>query len=134
MEDISLDSLVPTQSNYLTKDEVGEEGKNLTIAGFKMEEVGQGPDSDTRCIMGFVEDVKPMVVNKTNMNRLKHITGAQTTGQARGKTINVYNDPMVEFGGKMTGGIRIRQATTQPAPNVMDPNDSIPFMRRMDLV
>ena len=116
MQDIKLDDLVPTTSIYLTKDDVGEQGMNLTIAGFKIETVGKGDDADQRAIMGFTEDVKPMVVNKTNMNRIKHITGAETTGQARGQQVNVYNDPMVEFGGKLTGGIRIRQVT-QPAAN-----------------
>lgn len=131
MQDIPLDSLVPTQSEYLTKEDVGETGMNLTIAGFKMDMVGKGDDADQRCIMAFAEDVKPMIVNKTNMNRIKHITGAQTTGQARGKVINVYNDPMVEFGGKLTGGIRIRNATTppDPAPAQASANDmgDVPF-------
>jgi len=127
MEDISLDSLVPSQSEYLTKDDVGEQGLNVTIAGFKMAEVGRGQDADMRCIMSFQEGVKDMVVNKTNMARLKHITGAETTGQARGKQVNVYNDPMVEFGGKLTGGIRIRPVTAT-APEMAPPvDDSIPF-------
>ena len=99
---------------------------NLTIAGFKIDMVGQGKDQEQRCIMGFQEDVKPMIVNKTNMGRLKHITGAETTGQARGKVINVYNDPMVEFGGKLTGGIRIRQATQAPQGQGFD-DSSVPF-------
>ena len=129
MQDISLDSLVPTQSEYLTKDDVGETGINLTIAGFKMATVGKGEQADERCIMGFVEDYKPMVVNRTNMNRIKHVTGAETTGQARGKRINVFNDPMVEFGGKLTGGVRIRPATDSappPAAEVFFDQD-IPF-------
>lgn len=131
-QDVSLDSLVPSESNYLTKEDVGEAGKNLTIAGFKIDTVGKGENAEQRCIMGFQEaDVKPMVVNKTNMRRIKHVTGAETTGQARGKRVNVYNDPMVEFGGKLTGGIRIRAATDQDAPlspeGKDDFNDSVPF-------
>jgi len=127
MQDIPLDSLVPTQSEYLTKDDVGEQGMNLTIAGFKMATVGKGESADERCIMGFLEaDIKPMVVNKTNMNRIKHITGAETTGQARGQRVNVFNDPMIEFGGKLTGGIRIRPATTQTAPSD-DHDPDFPF-------
>lgn len=124
-QDIPLDSLVPSESKYLAKEDVGEAGMNLTIAGFKIDTVGQGENADQRCIMGFVEDVKPMVVNKTNMRRIKHITGAETTGQARGKKINVYSDPLVEFGGKLVGGLRIRQAAEQ-AP-ASDFPDDIPF-------
>ena len=128
-QDIPLDSLVPSESKYLAKEDVGEEGMNLTIAGFKIDTVGQGENADQRCIMGFVEDVKPMVVNKTNMRRIKHITGAETTGQARGKKINVYSDPLVEFGGKLVGGLRIRQTATQAYGAVPDTDfpDDIPF-------
>ena len=124
-QDIPLDSLVPSESKYLSKEDVGEEGMNLTIAGFKIDTVGQGENADQRCIMGFVEDVKPMVVNKTNMRRIKHITGAETTGQARNKKINVYSDPLVEFGGKLVGGLRIRQATETTEKS--DFPDDIPF-------
>ena len=132
MNDVPLDSLVPTKSEYLTKDDVGEQGMNLTIAGFKIETVGQGADADERCVMAFQEaDIKAMVVNKTNMNRIKHITGAETTGQAVNKVVNVYNDPMVEFGGKLTGGIRIRPAAqpTGQIPGQQAPDDmsSVPF-------
>jgi len=109
MDDIPLDSLVPTKSKYLTKDDVTETGVVLTIRGFKMETVGQGNDADERCILYFTEeDYKPMVVNKTNMQRIKHVTGAETTAQARGKQVCVYNDPMIEYGGKLTGGVRIK--------------------------
>jgi len=98
---------------------------------FKMAEVGRGQDADMRCIMSFQEGVKDMVVNKTNMARLKHITGAETTGQARGKQVNVYNDPMVEFGGKLTGGIRIRPVTAtapeQVPPPPTDDMCDVPF-------
>ena len=123
MQDIPLDQLVPTTPLYLTKDDVGEEGVNLTIAGFKLKAVGHGDTADQRCIMGFVENVKPMVVNKTNMGRVKRITGATTTGEARGKTINVYNDPEVEYAGKLTGGIRVRPAVSEAPPPAPVAND-----------
>ena len=124
-QDIPLDSLVPSQSKYLAKEDAGKEGLNLTIKGFSVERVGHGSDADDRCIMHFAEDVKPMVVNKTNMGRIKHFTGATTTGEARGKKINVYNDETVEYGGQMIGGLRIRAVTETDLPTEFD--DAIPF-------
>ena len=132
MQDVSLDSLVPTKSDYLSKEDVGEAGRNLTIAGFKIESVGSGNEAEDKCILVFQEtDVKPMIVNKTNMARIKHVTGAETTGQARNKVINVYNDPMIEYQGKLTGGTRVRPASTatlepQSAPMPDDLSD-LPF-------
>lgn len=107
---MDLDELVPTTSKYLAKEDVGTEGKNLTISGFKRETVGHGAEADERAVMHFQEDVKPMVLNKTNKNRLKHYLNAKTSEEVIGKTINVYNDPDIEFGGEIVGGLRIRGA------------------------
>jgi len=124
----SLDALVPSTSNYLAKEDVGEAGQNLTIAGFDRTTVGQGADADERAIMSFQEDVKPMVLNKTNKNRLKHFLGTDDTDEIIGRVVNVYNDPTVEYGGEMTGGIRIRAATApQPAPDAASKSDDIPW-------
>jgi len=119
-QDIPLDELVPSESKYLAKEDVGETGLDLTIKGFKREMVGQGEDSDERAVMGFEESVKPMVLNKTNMRRLKVIFNAETTKDVVGKRINVFSDPLIEFGGRIVGGIRIRQAQAEI-------DDDIPF-------
>ena len=128
--DMNLDDLVPTTSKYLAKEDVGT-GMNLTIAGFKRQTVGQGADADERAVMYFKEDVKPMVLNKTNKNRLKHYLGGNTTEQVIGAVINVYNDPDIEFGGEIVGGLRIRAKVEEQkiAPPRMDDfdDDSIPF-------
>ena len=124
-----LGDLVPSESKYLAKEDVGEEGKNLTISGFSRETLGQGPDAEDKTIMHFAEDVKPLVLNKTNLNRLAVITKARNAGEAKGKTVNVYNDPMIEYAGKITGGIRLRpaaQAEAEPAKSEQF-DDSIPF-------
>lgn len=127
-DDTPLDGVVPSKSKYLAKEDVGEEGMNVTIAGFSQEEV-KGDDGTELCpVLHFEEDVKPLILNKTNKNRIKHITKAETAGQARGKKINVFNDPMVEFGGRLTGGVRIRPATVAGmSQSVPDMDDDIPY-------
>lgn len=116
-----LGEMVPSKSNYLAKEDAGEAGINLTIKGFTRETVGEGSDADVRTVCYWVEDAKPMVINKTNMNRISTITGANTAGEAKGHKVNVYNDKFVEYGGKMIGGLRIREATEE-----VD-TDDIPF-------
>ena len=128
---MNLDDLVPTTSKYLAGKDVGEEGSNLTIAGFKRETVGQGAEADERAVMYFKEDVKPMVLNKTNKNRLKIILKATDSSEVTGKVVNVFQDPMVEYGGELVGGLRIRAKVEEQkiAPPRMDDfdDDSIPF-------
>lgn len=109
------DDLVPSDSKYLKKEDVGEEGMNLTIAGFGRENVGQGSEIEERAIVRFKQDMKPMVLNKTNAERLKHIFKTDNPKEVIGNTVNVYNDPLIEFGGKIVGGIRIRKAVAKQA-------------------
>lgn len=132
---MSFDQLVPSNSKYLGKADVGEDGLILTIKGFRMETLKSDEGDEDKMVMHFQEDVKPMVVNRTNAQLIGVATGAATAGDARGKKIVVFNDPTVGFGGKITGGLRIKKVTGAPRPaaaaNGASPNDefgdSIPF-------
>jgi hypothetical protein len=127
---MDLDELVTSKSEYLKKEDVGEAGVNLTIKAFKKVRLKGDGGEEEKIVMMFEEDYKPMVLNLTNKNRLKAATGAKTTDDVKGKVINVYNDPMVDFGGEIVGGLRIRKSTAPPPPPAQaDPgfNDDVPF-------
>ena len=111
---MSFDELVPSNSKYLSKSDVGEDGLVLTIKGFRMETLKSDEGEEDKMILHFMEDVKPMVLNRTNSQLIGVATGARTTGESRGKQIVVYNDPTVGFGGKITGGLRIKKVTGAP--------------------
>jgi hypothetical protein len=113
---LSFDDLVPSNSKYLSKSDVGEDGLILTIKGFKVETLKSDEGEEDKTVMHFIEDVKPMVLNRTNSQLVGVATGAKTAGEARGKKIVVYNDPTVGFGGKITGGLRIKKVTGAPKP------------------
>jgi len=116
LNSLSFANLVPTNSNYLKKDDVGEDGVILTIKGFAQETIKGDNGEETKVIMHFVEEgYKPMVLNSTNSTVLGKITGAATAGEARGKQIVVYDDPSVSFGGKVTGGLRLKRVQGAPA-------------------
>jgi len=136
---MDLDSAVPKESKYLQKDDVGEAGQDLTIAQLTRENVSpQGEELKT--VIHWTDNrYKPLILNQTNKNRLKALTKGSKIADIIGVTVNVYNDPMVEFGGNITGGLRIRQATrtaeaelqqqhtAQQAIDDAGPDDSIPF-------
>ncbi len=127
---MDLDELVPSESKYLKKEDVGEQGRNLTIRGFDRAELDSDSGKQIKAIVLWEEDAKPLVLNVGNKERLKAICGATTTEAVTGKVINVYNDPMVSFGTKVTGGIRIRPASVDndiPPTPPMDFNDDIPI-------
>jgi hypothetical protein len=125
VNDMSFDQLVPSNSIYLSKDDVGEDGVILTVKGFKTETIKTDDGDEDKMVMYFEEDYKPMIVNRTNAQLIGIATGAQTVGEARGKQVIVYNDPTVGFGGKITGGIRIKKLAGSPkqAAKSMDVSD-----------
>lgn len=129
-DNTTFGDLVPSKSEYLSKGDVGEGGLIVTIKGFTTEPVKNDDGTDNKVVMHFVEDLKPMILNNTNSQLIQVCTGAKNTGEAKGKKIIVYNDPTVSFGGKITGGIRIRKAQEQvaaaAAPSVPEFDDDIP--------
>lgn len=130
LNSMTFDQLVPSNSKFLTKDDVGEDGLVLTIKGFRMETLKGDDNEEDKMVLHFIEDVKPMVLNRTNAQLVGVCTGAKTAGEARGKQIVVYNDPTVSFGGKITGGLRIKKvsgAPRQAAPKKDDVDPDIPW-------
>jgi len=114
INDMSFDQLVPTNSKYLKKEDVGDDGVILTIKGFEYEMVEGDNGDEKKLIMYFEENYNPMVVNRTNAQLIAVATGATKSGEAKGKEIVVYNDPTISFGGKVTGGIRIKKLAGAP--------------------
>lgn len=122
-----IDDLVPSKSNFLKKEDVGVEGRNLTIKAFEQEDIKNqetGGVDQKYCIFWTDESFHPMVLNKENASRLKMALKTDDTDVMIGRTVNVYHDEFVSFGGKQVGGLRIRpanmsqgtgKARTQPA-------------------
>jgi hypothetical protein len=119
--------MVKSKSDFLAKEDVGEDGRNLTIAGFDKRMVGREADAEEKFVILWEEDMKPLTLNKTNKNKLKALFGDVDSKELRGKVINVYNNPDIEFGGEIVGGVRIRKATEQSEEASEDPNDDIPW-------
>lgn len=135
-DNMSFDELVPSESKYLAKGDVGEDGMILTIKGFKREVLKSDDGDEEKTVMYFEEDLKPMILNRTNAQLLPIVTGAKTAGEAKGKKVVVYNDATISFGGKITGGLRVKKIAGAPkspkaapvAPTLDDDSDdSVPF-------
>lgn len=101
-------------SKYLTKNDLGPKGALLlTIKGFSHENVAKANEAAAlKYVAHFKEaDTKPMVLNKTNGNRIAQIarlSEADDMDLAINTKIVVYFDPDVEMMGVIKGGLRIR--------------------------
>lgn len=110
-------------SKFLKKDEVGE-GVVCIISGVSQENVAkEGADPDLKWCLHFTNLDKPMVLNTTNMQLIAKFLKSEDTDDWEGKKIVLYDDPSVSFGGKLTGGIRVREYKGKPK----EENQTEPF-------
>ena len=125
-DDTPLDQAVPSNSKYLTKDDVGS-GLVVQIHMMTTDQVeGDNNVIEQRAVLHFHGDVKPMILNQVNKEMLKVVTGATTTGGVKNQQIILFNDPTIMFGRKMVGGIRIKAPQAAPVTNASF-NDDIPY-------
>ena len=137
----SVDDL--TQSKYLKRGDV-DPPVVVTITGYEQVNMAKnGEPQELRWVLKFKELDKPMTLNKTNGNRIaavvRDVYGVQNMysdfDNWIGKKIELFNDPSIEYGGKIVGGIRVRYPWNpdanpnpqQPAAGNISDDDEIPF-------
>lgn len=104
------------QSKYLKRSDVTKPVL-VTIQSFSEENVAmEGKPPEMRWAMHFKELPKPMIVNSTNAQIIAGFLGSEETDDWVGKKVVLYDDPNITFGGKLVGGIRVRQPKNQPKP------------------
>lgn len=122
-------------SKFLKKDDV-DPPKLVTVKALRQANVAMDDQpEELKWTILFKELDKPMVLNSTNIQLLTKALGTDETDEWVGKQIVVYNDPNVSFGGKITGGVRIRAPKKKAAPaetaaaevTAADYDDDIPF-------
>lgn len=121
------------ESNYLKKEDIGDECE-VTIVGVKQGNVArEDQEPDMKWLIKFEEFQKPMVLNSTNIQLLVKATGTDETNEWKGRTIVLYVDDNVSFGGKLVGGIRVRVPRKAASPKIPsgggfdDMADDVPF-------
>ena len=109
------------KSNYLKKEDVGK-GVLWTIESVSEVDIAfEGQPENLRFLLKFKEHGKSLVLNSTNAQIIALLTGIEDEIEAKwpGHRLVLYTDPSVSFGGKLTGGIRIR--------GEKDPKEDLPF-------
>ena len=97
------------ESKYLKKEDVGR-GKLVTVESLEQQNVAmEDQPPELKWIIHFKKFSKGMVLNWTNIQLLSKAVGSEETEDWIDKQVVVYEDPNVGFGGKIVGGIRIRE-------------------------
>ena len=96
------------QSKFLNGEDVGSMPKNFKIVGIELEKLGDKPEK--QLLVGFVDQDKKLVCNKTQYNKLTNLFGFDTdnwlgkvvmmlgreltSGQFKGRwTIDILGEP-----------------------------------------
>lgn len=101
-------------AKYLKKEDIPSP-VDTSILWIKEEEVtAPGKGTETRLVLYFDGLKKGLVLNMANADALAEITGTDDYEQWSDLPVQLYVDPDVKYGGKKTGGIRIRKGPSVP--------------------
>jgi hypothetical protein len=123
-------------SKYLKQDHIGDKHVRVTIREVRVEEIeGEDGKRERKPVLYFQGKDMGMVLNFTNAGSLTDITGTDETDNWLGRSIVLYVDKTVMFGGKRVGGIRIAPDRSAPRPEPPPPpvddfqasDDDVPF-------
>jgi hypothetical protein len=123
-------------SKFLKRADVGEDGMVVTIVNVHEANVAkEGDPEENKWVMVFREVDKPMVLNSTNAQLCEKYLGSDNTDDWAGKKVLVYDDPSVQYAGKMVGGLRIKRAPggipsgagAKGAKAAVSEDDQVPF-------
>lgn len=93
---------------FLAQDDVAEKPLVAKIDKAIREEVGDGENTETKTTLHFLDGIKPIVLNGVNWDTIESMYG-DDSDLWHGKEIEIYRDPTVRYGNKVTGGIRVRK-------------------------
>ena len=116
-----------TTGKYLKREELTEDGTLHKVIAVEQQPVSN-PDgsSDEKWVL-MLSGLKPMILNATNIRIAVSAFGTAETDDWTGKTIIAYDDPEIEFGGKIVGGVRLRAVPKKRAAKKGADLDEVPF-------
>lgn len=101
-----VDDLYPSKSQWLKSDDVPDEGITVTIDSYEIKDFTNDGKRDRKPVLYFKEDVKALVLIKTNAGTITQIVGSDELDDWIGHKITIV-PRQVEFGGKQVWALRI---------------------------
>lgn len=80
----------------------------VTIKEVKQERGAKVAGKAIDANIAYFDNIKPLVLNSTNANVIRRITGSSHIENWSGTTIELYIDYSVKMKGEVTGGVRIK--------------------------
>jgi|APGre2960657373_1045057.scaffolds.fasta_scaffold00317_14 hypothetical protein len=113
-------------SRFLTQHDVGEDGRIVTVESVDQQNVApENQPKELKWVMHFAEEwAKPLVLNRVNTELAAKVLKSDDTDDWCNKQIVAYQDPTINYGGKVIGGIRLR--SVKPTDKAGDAPDAEP--------
>ena len=102
--------------SFLSKDDLGGREVAVVVESVEMAKVTNDGKEVEKPAMKFVGKSKSLIFGPVVWQQMQDITGQDDSDAWIGKTVTLYVDPSVSFGGKHVGGIRIKSNGSAPAP------------------
>jgi hypothetical protein len=102
-------------SEYIKAETLKQSGPRIfTVHGTEVVQL-KVKDSDKveKKLAVVVEDGQKLLLNKQNAQTLIELFGTDDTDTWTDRRFEAYFDPSVTFGGKKTGGLRVREDTAE---------------------
>jgi hypothetical protein len=109
-------------SKYLKSDDAKAKQIITTISHMQMELVGQGQDQKKKPVL-YLEDQKPIVLNRTNTEALEYAFGDSADWPGNKIKIRCVK---TNYAGKSVDGLRLEPIVPKPALKE-DLNDEVPL-------
>lgn len=101
-------------SKYLTKEDC-EPAIKVTVLRCDEEDVSMTNEpAKLKYVLYFKEREKGLILNLTNWDRIEAIAKEPNSDNWGGTILTLFNDPTVDFGGKLVGGVRVWVAQVVP--------------------
>ena len=111
-------------SKWLAASDIPDEGLQVTINSYDLQDVGQGDRKEQKPVLHFRErDVKSLVLNKTNARVIEQVIGSDDLDNWIGHKITLIPRE-VEFQGETVWAIRVqlpRRQANRAAVNAQAP-------------
>jgi hypothetical protein len=93
--------------------------KIVTIEKIVVEKVHDGRGGSEDCTVAYLKELKPMVLNATNLKAIAKITGSNFIEDWVGSKVNLYVQKVKAFG-EVHDALRIKKAIKKPKPFIED--------------
>ena len=101
---------------YLKKEDLSDPVDTVLLSVREEKVTPPGKGTKIRLVAYFDGLSKGLVLNTANCEILAEITGTDDPNEWKDVAVQLYVDPDVKYGGKKTGGIRIRKSTLVQVP------------------